>query len=89
MPGYGEGFGIAYLEAIACGIPAIGSKLDGSREALLNGKLGLLVNPNHPSEIQTAIGKALKFPKATRPVGIEFYSKENFSVRVSEILKTL
>ena len=35
MPGWGEGFGFVYLEAMACGIPVLGSKLDGSREALL------------------------------------------------------
>ncbi|MCP5008507.1 MAG: glycosyltransferase, partial [Aestuariibacter sp.] len=45
MPGRGEGFGIVYLEAMACGIPTVGSKLDGSRDALRNGLLGLLADP--------------------------------------------
>ena len=29
MPSQGEGFGIVLLEAMACGVPAMGSKLDG------------------------------------------------------------
>src|SRR5262249_1051198 len=35
MPSYGEGFGIALIEAAACGIPIVGSSADGSRDALL------------------------------------------------------
>src|SRR5439155_2564410 len=46
MPSRGEGFGIVFLEAMACGIPVMGSRLDGSREALLDGELGVLVNPD-------------------------------------------
>ena len=45
MPGYGEGFGIVYLEALACGIPVLASKLDASGEALRDGTMGLLVDP--------------------------------------------
>jgi glycosyltransferase involved in cell wall biosynthesis len=30
MPSYGEGFGIALIEAAACGIPIVGSSADGS-----------------------------------------------------------
>src|SRR5262249_52354555 len=44
MPGRGEGFGIVYLEALACGIPVVASKLDAGREAVLDGQLGLIVN---------------------------------------------
>ena len=46
MPSRGEGFGIVLLEAAACGVPIVGSQVDGSREALLDGKLGRLVDPD-------------------------------------------
>jgi glycosyltransferase involved in cell wall biosynthesis len=59
MPSYGEGFGIVFLEALACGVPAIGSKVDGSREALLDGQLGRLVDPKAPKELIEAVTDAL------------------------------
>ena len=59
MPSYGEGFGIALIEAAACGIPIVGSSADGSRDALLNGRLGRLVDPKKPDELIEAITAAL------------------------------
>ena len=55
MPSYGEGFGIALIEAAACGIPIVGSSADGSRDALLDGRLGRMVDPKKPDELIEAI----------------------------------
>lgn len=60
MPSKGEGFGIVYLEALACGKPVIVGNQDGSRDAALNGKLGILVNPDDTKEIADAIVDILK-----------------------------
>ena len=43
MPSTGEGFGIAFLEAMASGVPALGLAGDGSADALADGDLGLVV----------------------------------------------
>lgn len=40
MPSTGEGFGIAFLEAMACGTPALGLDAAGARDALCDGELG-------------------------------------------------
>ena len=40
MPSTGEGFGIAFLEAMASGTPALGLDIGGARDALADGELG-------------------------------------------------
>lgn len=89
MPGRGEGFGFVFLEALACGIPAVGSILDGSREALRGGALGILVDPRHPEAIQAGILEALKRPRGEIPEGLEYFSFENFEKRCHQILPHL
>ncbi len=46
MPSKGEGFGIVFLEAMACGKPVLAGNKDGSVDPLLNGQLGALVDPD-------------------------------------------
>ncbi|MEH2014675.1 glycosyltransferase family 4 protein [Nostoc sp.] len=85
MPSKGEGFGFVFLEAMACGIPVVGSKVDGSREAVRNGLLGILVNPDDPEEVKAGIIEALKRPKGVIPQGLEYFSYENFEQRCHHI----
>lgn len=85
MPSRGEGFGIVLLEAMACGVPTVASKLDGGREALIDGQLGALVDPGNREEICAATVAALRRPKM-RPAGLEHFSYENFARRARELI---
>lgn len=87
MPSRGEGFGFVFLEAMACGIPVIASKIDGSREALRYGELGQLVDPDNPNEIKMAILKALKEERGKIPQGLEYFSYANFTRRLHDLLE--
>src|SRR5690606_32910126 len=39
-----EGFGLPYVEAMACGVPVVATPNPGSREVLDHGRCGLLVD---------------------------------------------
>ena len=60
MPSMKEGFGIVFIEAMNYGLPVIAGNKDGSVDALLNGELGLIVNPLEINEIKIAIEKMIK-----------------------------
>jgi len=84
MPSSGEGFGIVLIEAAACGVPVVGSCMDGSREALLGGRLGRLVDPNRPGELVDAILAAFRArARSRRNAEIEVFSSDNFKRRVA------
>jgi glycosyltransferase involved in cell wall biosynthesis len=83
MPSKGEGFGIVFLEALACGKPVVGGNRDGTREPLMDGKLGFLVDPDNVEEIARAIKSACSTKEnRTDP---EYLAKEvetNFGIKV-------
>jgi len=60
MPSEKEGFGIVFIEAMYYNKPVIAGNKDGSTDALLGGKLGLLVNPESIEEVSAAIMRMIK-----------------------------
>ncbi len=95
MPSKGEGFGIVYLEALACGKPTIGGNQDGAIDALCNGELGVLVNPDSIDEIGETIIQILTNkhslsildqPEMLRQKAIAKYGFEQFKRNLAALL---
>ena len=96
MPSKGEGFGIVFLEALACGKPVIAGNKDGSVDAVLNGELGVLVDPESVDEIAKALAgviskthplQILQRPQDLRRGVIDAYGYARFVERVKEIIQ--
>jgi glycosyltransferase involved in cell wall biosynthesis len=86
MPSTGEGFGFTFLEAAACGIPVLGGNRDGSRDALRDGELGCVVDPDDPQELVDGLAEILSRPKQI-PEGIRSFSYPLFRERLGRLLE--
>ncbi len=90
MPSTGEGFGIVYLEAMACGTPAIGLDIGGVADALADGDFGWCTSPE---EFPGVLRKALSTPMPNRQNLSEKvharFGQQAFRKRVGDALRTL
>jgi glycosyltransferase involved in cell wall biosynthesis len=69
LPSTYEGFGVPYVEAMACGTPVIATPNPGALEVLEGGRLGTIVEPEH---LGTALLAALgNGPPATNTAGLD------------------
>ncbi len=88
MPSKGEGFGFVVLEAMACGVPSIGSNQDGTQEAVRGGLIGQVVDPDDSPAIKAAILKVIDAPKVI-PEGLHFFAFPAFIERLQTALHRL
>lgn len=98
MPSKGEGFGIVYLEALACGKPTLGANQDGAIDALDRGELGALVDPDNIEEIAQTIKQILEGnypnpllyqPEALRQKVIDRFGFERFQQTLADYMNEL
>jgi len=89
MPSTGEGFGIVFLEAAASGLPVIAGNRDGSVDALADGAIGQLVDPDQPDQLVSAIGAALDGRCQVDPLAVSRLAFNAFSSQVAELVRSL
>ncbi len=97
MPSKGEGFGIVFLEALACGTPVIAGNKDGSRDAVLNGETGFLIDPDNRREIEETLLRVLEGEAPGRLLDKHYlrtrimseFGLDSFSNRIKILLSNL
>jgi glycosyltransferase involved in cell wall biosynthesis len=65
-----EPSGLAAVQAMACGTPAVVSAVGGQADAVVDGTTGLLVEPEHPVMLAHRLRKLLASPTLVRAYGI-------------------
>ena len=91
MPSVKEGFGIVFIEAMYYRTLVIAGNADGSADALLNGKLGLLIEPENPKAITEALQKMLANREKHEPnhaLLMDNFGYENYKRKLEEILSS-
>ena len=69
MPSRGEGFGIAYIEAMRHALPVLGSVHDAAREINRHGETGYNVDLDEPGALGELLVRLLRDPQGLRELG--------------------
>ncbi|MCO5072373.1 MAG: glycosyltransferase family 4 protein [Rhizobiaceae bacterium] len=92
-PGCGEAFGLAYLEALASGLPVVAQDTSGVSEVVTNGKTGLLTQDGDSAAYAAAIERLLDnrserdlLGSQARLEALETHSLEAAAQRLSEVI---
>ena len=89
-----EGFGIVYLEAMACGVPVLSGDADGSADPLQDGRLGWQVPHRDPEAVAMATIEILKGNdkrsdgEYLRSECLNIFDKSAIGVQLKELLRS-
>ena len=92
LPSKKEGFGIVFIEAMACGLPVICGNADGSIDAIRNGELGTAVDVNSLDELEENIMLQLKTTltsdkrKYLQQQCITYFNEDKYKVELQNML---
>jgi glycosyltransferase involved in cell wall biosynthesis len=80
VPGDIEGFGLVLLEASTCCLPIVASGIEGIKDAIADGKNGVLVPASNPRAFINQIEKFLSDKKYAKDFGLKArdYTLENY-----------
>jgi glycosyltransferase involved in cell wall biosynthesis len=71
LPSRWEGMPNALLEAMACGLPCVATRVSGSEDLISDGVNGLLVEPEQPAEMALALYRVMEDPDLAQRLGQE------------------
>jgi len=75
LPSRQEGFGIVFLEAMACGKPIVAARAAAIPETVADGESGFLVDPDDPDALARALTALLRDPDLRQGMGEAGYRR--------------
>lgn len=94
VPSREEGFGLTALEAMACGVPLVGSRVDALTEVVNDGKTGLLFETENSDDLALMLTKLIVNPELRSKISVagaehasEKYDKPIFQQRIAALLQ--
>jgi glycosyltransferase involved in cell wall biosynthesis len=69
LPALREPFGLAFLDAMARGVPCVGTRVDAIPEIVVDRRTGLLVPPGDPAALAEALAALLRDPTRAQAMG--------------------
>jgi glycosyltransferase involved in cell wall biosynthesis len=88
-----EAFALVVLEALACGLPVIGTDIDALRAVIVDGENGLLVPPRDPGAIAAAIERVARnrdlreHLASNAPGSVAPYSWPAIADRIADVIR--
>jgi glycosyltransferase involved in cell wall biosynthesis len=85
LPSEAEGFSIAMLEAMSCGLAPIITNIGGATEVITEGQNGLLIAPDDLPALQNALTKLLQDASLRADIGLAARKRvqEAYSIQIS------
>jgi glycosyltransferase involved in cell wall biosynthesis len=87
LPSRWEGMPNALLEAMACSLPCVATRVSGSEDIISNGVNGLLVEPERPAEMALALRSIIEDTNLVQQLGQEGYATVVRDYQLSTIVK--
>ena len=75
LPSRYEGMSNALLEAMAAGLPCVATRVSGSEDAIVDGQSGLLVPPENPEALASALVAVLTNQELAHALGREAHAR--------------
>jgi len=96
LPSLQEGMPNTLLEAMACGLPVVATRIGGVVDIVRDGENGLLVGPGDPAGMSVAIGRLLQDPVLAQRISSsaletikDSYRLDSIVLRYIDLLGTL
>lgn len=95
-PSWFETYGMANIEAMACGVPVVSTNVGGPTETIVDGETGLLLPPREPDALAARVLALLRDPGLCRRLGengrrrvLVQYDLRDSAQRLQEVYRAL